>query len=106
MSMPLINAICVPEIIWYAIGENLIAYPLEINLNITLIRAIGQNCLLLSIRKTFGISDRTPKFSWEMSTIPKAKVFKICKTTGLRKRQKDLKKKQLESHLSPERCQF
>jgi hypothetical protein len=48
-------------------------YALETSLKITLMRAIGLNCLISSAPGTLGIKDKIPKFKREMSIRPRAK---------------------------------
>jgi hypothetical protein len=68
------------------------AYALEINLNITLIEAIGWNYLIESAPGTLGIRDKTPKLSLEMSSLPRENSLRIFRSRGLSQLQHDLKK--------------
>jgi hypothetical protein len=68
------------------------ANTLEINLKITFINAIDRNSLMESALGTLGRSERTPKLSLEMSTLPKAKSLRIRRTRGFSMGQKALKK--------------
>jgi hypothetical protein len=49
-------------------------------LKITLMRAIGMYCVILSAPGTFGISDSTPKLRRAMSILPRIKSLRMCKT--------------------------
>jgi hypothetical protein len=50
----------------------MLATALSRNLKRTLINTMGQYCLIDSTPSTLGIRDKMPKFSLEMSIVPKA----------------------------------